>query len=209
LSNEKHITASCVISDLTVFKNGEQRFESREASLNDFLVSAYRYFDLQYAKFFKMDTLSRLGWLANEVLLRDSFDIEKYRPEAVGIVLSNANSSLDTDVKYFETTKSIASPAQFVYTLPNIVIGEISIKHRFKGENAFFITEQFDAAFMEQYVSSLLDDNILQCCICGWVDVLNEDHNATLFLIEKDKRPNSVNFTAGNLNSIKEGPNLQ
>jgi hypothetical protein len=209
LSNEKHITASCVISDLTVFKNGEQRFESREASLNDFLVSAYRYFDLQYAKFFKMDTLSRLGWLANEVLLRDSFDIEKYRPEAVGIVLSNANSSLDTDVKYFETTKSIASPAQFVYTLPNIVIGEISIKHRFKGENAFFITEQFDAAFMEQYVSNLLDDNILQCCICGWVDVLNEDHNATLFLIEKDKRPNSVNFTAGNLNSIKEGPNLQ
>lgn len=209
MSNEKHITASCVISDLTVFKNGEQRFESREASLNDFLVSAYRYFDLQYPKFFKMDTLSRLGWLANEVLLRDSFDIEKYRPETVGIVLSNANSSLDTDVKYFETTKSIASPAQFVYTLPNIVIGEISIKHRFKGENAFFITEQFDAAFMEQYVSSLLDDNILQCCICGWVDVLNEDHNATLFLIEKDKRPNSINFTAGNLKSIKEGPNLQ
>jgi hypothetical protein len=127
----------------------------------------------------------------------------------VGIVLSNANSSLDTDVKYYETTKSIASPAQFVYTLPNIVIGEISIKHRFKGENAFFITEQFDAAFMEQYVSSLLDDNILQCCICGWVDVLNDDHNATLFLIEKDKSPNSVNFTAGNMNSIREAPILK
>jgi hypothetical protein len=209
LSNENHITASCVISDRAVFKNGEKLFENREASLNDFLVSAYRHFDLQYPKFFKMDSLSRLGLLANEVMLKDNFDKAKYLPEAVGIVLSNANSSLDTDVKYYETTKSIASPAQFVYTLPNIVIGEISIKHRFKGENAFFITEQFDAAFMEQYVSSLLDDNILQCCICGWVDVLNDDHNATLFLIEKDKSPNSVNFTAGNMNSIREAPILK
>jgi hypothetical protein len=89
-----------------------------------------------------------------------------------------------------------------VYTLPNIVIGEISIRHQFKGENAFFIAAEFDAGFIEQYVSNLLNNNILQCCICGWVDVLDDKYNATLFLIEKDKSNNSVNFTKENLDKI-------
>ena len=149
-----------------------------------------------------MDNLSKLGWLANEVLLQGSFDKAKYKPEDIGIVLSNANSSLDTDTRYFETTKTIASPALFVYTLPNIVIGEISIRHHFKGENSFFVTGKFDAGFIEQYVNNLVNNNILQCCICGWVEVLDDNYNATLFLIEKDKSPNSVNFTKENLNKI-------
>ncbi len=149
-----------------------------------------------------MDNLGKLGWLANEVLLQGSFDKEKYKPKDTGIVLSNANASLDTDIKYYDTTKTFASPALFVYTLPNIVIGEISIRHRFKGENAFFIFEEFDAAFIEQYVSNLVNNNILQCCICGWVEVLDNCYNATLFLVEKDKSANSVNFTKENLNKI-------
>jgi len=202
LKTETYISASCVISNQVVYKNGLPVFEENEADQSEFLIAAYRHFDLQYPKFFKMDNLSKLGWLANEILLQGNFDKEKYRPEEVGIVLSNANSSLDTDIKYYETTKTMASPAQFVYTLPNIVIGEISIRHHFKGENAFFIFNSFDAGFIEQYVSNLINNNILQCCICGWVDVLDNEYNASLFLIEKDKSANSVNFTKENLNKI-------
>lgn len=179
-------------------------FTGKEPELSEFLVAAYRHFELQYPKFHKMDNLCKLGWLANEVLLKESFDKEKYKPEDIGIVLSNASSSLDTDIKYYETAKTIASPAQFVYTLPNIVIGEISIRHGFKGENAFFIAEQFDAAFIEQYVNNLVYNNILQCCICGWVEVLGNTFNATLFLIEKDKSSNSVIFTKENLIKIHQ-----
>jgi hypothetical protein len=68
-------------------------------------------------------------------------------PYATGIVLSNSNASLDADIKYYDSVANIPSPALFVYTLPNIVIGEISIKHSFKGENAFFIFDSFDARF--------------------------------------------------------------
>jgi hypothetical protein len=199
---ENYITASCIVNNHIVYKNGQQIFAEKELDLPEFLVAAYRHFEWQYPKFFKMDNLSKLGWLANEILLQGSFDKEKYMPDEVGIVLSNANSSLDTDIRYFETTKTMASPAQFVYTLPNIVIGEISIRHYFKGENAFFIFDAFDAEFIEQYVSNLINNNILQCCICGWVDVLDDKYNATLFLIEKDKSTNSVNFTKENLNKI-------
>ena len=202
MKTENHITASCIINNNIICKNGLPLFEEKGLELAEFLTAAYRYFEGQYPKFYKMDNLSKLGWLANEVLLQDNFNKEKYKPEEVGIVLSNANASLDTDIKYYETTKIMASPAQFVYTLPNIVIGEISIRHQFKGENAFFIFKDFNAGFIEQYVSNLINNNILQCCICGWVDVLNEKYNATLFLIEKDKTANSVNFTKENLNKI-------
>jgi hypothetical protein len=89
-----------------------------------------------------------------------------------------------------------------VYTLPNIVIGEISIKNKFKGENAFFVFETFDAAFIQQYVAYLLNNNILQACICGWVDVLQEDYKAVLCLVEKDADLTSAPFSAENLNNI-------
>ncbi len=202
MSAKIYITASCKITGQEIYKNEQSVFKSSKSDLAQFLLEAYRHFILDYPKFHKMDNLSKLGWLANEILLQDSFDKEKYMPDEVGIVLSNANSSLDTDIRYYETTKTMASPSQFVYTLPNIVIGEISIRHYFKGENAFFIFDAFDAEFIEQYVSNLINNNILQCCICGWVDVLDEKYNATLFLIEKDKSANSVNFTKENLNKI-------
>ena len=202
MSANIYITASCKISEQIIYKNGQPVFESIKTDLPEFLLEAYRYFALDYPKFYKMDNLSKLGWLANEVLLQDSFDKTKYKPADTGIVLSNANASLDTDFKYYDTTKTFASPALFVYTLPNIVIGEISIRHHFKGENAFFIFDAFDAAFIEQYVSNLINNNILQCCICGWVDVLDNNYDATLFLAETDKSTNSVNFTKENLNKI-------
>jgi hypothetical protein len=202
LKTENHITASCIISNHIIYKNEKPVFENKGTELPEFLLSAYRHINIQYPKFYKMDNLCKLGWLANEVLLKDSFNATKYKPEDVGIVLSNANASLDNDIKYLETTKEIASPALFVYTLPNIVIGEISIRHTFKGENAFFIFEEFDAGFIEQYVSNLLDNDILQCCICGWVELLKDDYKAALFLIEKDKSTDSVNFTKENLTKI-------
>ena len=77
-----------------VYKNGQSVFEQKELELPAFFMAAYRHFNLQYPKFFKMDNLSKLGWLANEILLEASFNKEKYKPEDVGIVLSNANAKI-------------------------------------------------------------------------------------------------------------------
>lgn len=198
------ITASCIISKNAVYKNAEKIFENQEAVAPDFLSSVYRHFDIKYPKFYKMDNLSKLGWLAAEILLKDNFIASKYKTEDIGIVLSNTNSSLDTDIRYYETAKSIASPSLFVYTLPNIVIGEICIRHHFKGENAFFICEQFDGEFIEQYVTNLINNNILQACICGWVELLNNEYKTVLFLVEKVALAHSILFTNENINKIYE-----
>ena len=196
-----------MISGHVVYKNGKAVFENKAVDLNDFLVSVYHHFEIKYPRFYKMDNLGKLGWLATEILLKDSFNTSDYKPQAVGIVLANASSSLDTDIKYYETAKDIASPALFVYTLPNIVIGEISIRHHFKGENAFFITEKFDAGFMEDYVSNLLNNNILQACICGWVELLDDQYKTVLFLVEKEKTGTGELFTKENLNKIYQSEN--
>ena len=135
-----------------------------------------------------------------------SFKKENYQPEQVGLILANANSSLDNDIKYFESTKDIASPSLFVYTLPNIVIGEICIRNNFKGEHAFYIQDNFDADFTDKQVSYLLNNDILQACICGWVDVLEDKYKAVLFLVEKKNRGSSVVFSADNMNGIFKKP---
>jgi hypothetical protein len=207
LLNEIYISASCVIENNIVYKDGQPLFRNEKIELSQFLIAAYNHFEINYPKFYKMDGLSKLGVLAADVLLKDDLTIENYKAEDIGIVLSNANASLDTDIKYFETVKDIASPALFVYTLPNIVIGEISIKHRLKGENAFFIAEKFDVDFIQQYVSNMFSNNILEACICGWVEVLGSRYKTVLYLVEKNKSNKSLDFTRENINKIYENNN--
>jgi len=177
-------------------------FTHDASSPADFLLSVYQNFQLSYPKFYKMDVLSKLGWLASEVLLMDGFNKEAYHPAEVGVVLSNANSSLDSDLKYMKSVADIASPALFVYTLPNIMIAEISIRNGFKGEGAFFISEKFDAPFIKSYVNNLFSNSNIKCCICGWVDVLVNDYKAVLFLVEKVQKENALLFSENNMDSI-------
>ena len=175
-------------------------FAANADSIQSFLLSAYQYLKIDYPKFYKMDNLSKLGFLASEVLLKD--ENLKVNQDKIGIVLTNANSSLDADEKYFQSIKEMASPALFVYTLPNIVMGEICIRNKFKGENSFFVFDTFNAKFLAQYVGELFNNNIIQLCIAGWVDVLDENYKAVLFLISKNKAENALLFNEDNMNTI-------
>jgi hypothetical protein len=218
----EQITASCVIRDRQLYRNGRLIWEKPHTGQADFLLAAYAQFGFQYPKFYKMDQLSKLGWLACELLLSEGaaapvsaasdaggadkgFDAGRYQPEDVAVVLSNSNASLDTDYKYFATVKDIPSPALFVYTLPNIVIGEICIRHKFKGENAFFIFEAFDAEFIAGYVRDLIRNGNARVCICGWVELLAESYSAALFLVED--RPAGLSFSAAGMTRIIDTKN--
>ncbi len=185
LKEELKITAAVSIQTGTIKKNAVELFHVENSTAEAFLLSAYKNTGQAYPKFHKMDGLSKLGWLAAEYLLKDRNLNEEIGAVNVGLVLANRNSSLDADQKYYQSVASMPSPALFVYTLPNIVMGEICIRNNFKGENAFFIQESFDADFIKQYVGGLLNNNILQACICGWVDFLGEEYEAVLMLVEK------------------------
>ena len=104
------------------------------------LVELYRRFAGDYPKFFKMDTLCRLGFIAAEILLKEK--ISKCENEKISIILANRSASIKNDTDYLATISEgnyYPSPALFVYTLPNIVTGEIAIRHHIQGETSFYI----------------------------------------------------------------------
>ena len=70
-----------------------------------------------------------------------------FAPLEMGMLLANAASSLHTDIRHQQLIDregdQAASPAVFVYTLPNVVSGEICIRHKIQGEtNLFLITRR-------------------------------------------------------------------
>lgn len=202
-----YITGSCIIRGHSVTLNGQLIWEANGGvELQEFLRSGYDRFSGQYPKFHKMDALSKLGWLAAEVLLKDTA-IASLAPEQTGMVLSNRSSSLDTDLRYYATVKDFASPALFVYTLPNIVMGEISIRHGFKGENTFFVSPAFDTALMSSYPAQLLAETPLEACICGWVEVMEQQYEVALFLVENTQRGNSILLTEAALTALYQQNN--
>jgi hypothetical protein len=198
------ITSFCRIHQNKLLLNGETLFEMPVATLDEFMEGAYRVLNPAYPKFFKMDRLSKLGFLASEVLLGGK--VGRFSPASVALVLSNAHASLDTDVRYFETTKTFASPALFVYTLPNIVAGEICIRHGLKGENAFFISALFDAALLADYVDLVLAHQKTQACVAGWIDVMHNDGEVFLYLAEKTSEK-SMDHSANTIFNLYQGWN--
>lgn len=207
LSTKNHITTSCVISQHRVCKNGETLFKGVQTDVHTFLPAIYQHFQFSYTRFYKMDHLSKLGWLASEILMKDSFSRDNYQSWQVGMVIANANASLDSDLKYILSVSDIPSPALFVYTLPNIMVGEICIRNHFTGEAAFFISPGFDAAFMEVYVDNLLNNMSLSACICGWVDLIDEEYKAVLFLVEKGCSEGEIPFDKQQMNKIFDNDN--
>ena len=184
------ITGSCHIRHRKIVVNNVIVYQSTEGNLDQFLENAYAYFKINYPRFYKMDKLSKIGFLAAEMIMAGN-DFKRYEPDHKNLVLANASASLDTDLRYAGSAKNLPSPALFVYTLPNIVAGEICIRHTIKGENAFFISKAFDAALMEFYVASTLAHHANDghhhspsCCLAGWVDLLQEDHDVFLYLVE-------------------------
>jgi hypothetical protein len=188
---ETNITASCTIREHRIYLNGELVYEHPVPtdSLNDFLIAGYRHFEVQYPKFFKMDALCKLAFLTAELLLPATGIRERISTGDIGIVLANKSSSLLTDLSHQQSIQNPAnhfpSPAVFVYTLPNIMIGEVSIRHQLTGENTLFVADAFEPDTLGSYVDLLLDEEISQACLCGWIEADAAAYESFFYLVEK------------------------
>jgi len=176
------------IKNNRIFLNGTEIYENKNVDFSTFMKSAYKDFDINYSKFFKMDRLSKLAFLAADILLNHEKTLFE-KEENIAIVLSNRASSLDTDRKHQTSIKNqenyFPSPAVFVYTLPNICIGEISIRHKLYSENSFFIFDSFNPDYLFDYSNNLLQTNKAKKALCGWVELDNGQYEAFLYLVEE------------------------
>ncbi len=180
----------CHIKNNSIYVDGKFLFSDKEAKgLKPFTKSIYRYLKPSYNKFFKMDEISKLGFLAAEVLLSD-IDLSSYNEEDVAIILSNSHSTLITDQNHQVTIDDFdnffPSPSVFVYTLPNIMIGEISIRHKLKGENTFFIVEKFNAELITNHINSLFLTHKSKAFVGGWINQSENDYEAFLYFADED-----------------------
>ena len=160
-----------------------------DTTAGSMLTALYKRYVRNYPRFHKMDRLCQLGFLASELLLSQ----ENPRHEASAdraVILFNHSSSTWADSAYQQTIKVGAdyfpSPSLFVYTLPNIVCGEIALRNGYHAETAFYILGSKDEAMIHHIVQSAFADQTLQSAVTGWVDYVDDDKfEADLKLINK------------------------
>lgn len=142
------------------------------------LTELYRKWVGDYPKFFKMDTLSKLGFLLTEMLVHDEPDRFTFREDRAVLVFSR-EGCVANDRHYAESMKDFPSPALFVYTLPNIVSGEIAIRNKWGGESSAYILESYDEARIWELVRQAFQDKCTKSALVAWIDCISDNDFVT------------------------------
>jgi hypothetical protein len=105
-----------------------------------------------------------------------------------------------------KTLEYIASPALFVYTLPNLVLAEICIKNGFKGENIFLVSDIPEANLFYRHINQQFAQQTAKACLAGWIEILDQSYSCTLFAVEmpEHKSENQIEFNITNINKLFE-----
>lgn len=182
-----HITPQGVWLDGKVFAIDK---EGKQSSL---LTALYKQIIGNYPKYYKMDGLCRLGFVASELLLkaeRDEGSFTEDTNKTRAIVFFNRSSSIASDKKYLasiaEKDNYFPSPSVFVYTLPNIVTGEIAIRNGYHGETSFYILPHKNELLMQDIIETTFMDEQTTSILTGWLDYEDSEHfEADLYIAYK------------------------
>ena len=143
------------------------------------ITNLYKRYVTDYPKFYKMDPLARLGLVATEMLL----SVEKHQAlpnDRRGIVFFNKYGSAHADHEFLKTISFAdnfyPSPSLFVYTLPNIVNGEIALRNHYHGETAFYVLPQKDDKLMKEVIDATFEGSCLDTLIAGWLEYIDDDN---------------------------------
>ena len=151
-----------------------------DATGKDLLTALYHQYVGDYPKYYKMDPLSRLGFIASELLLQAEGAERFVACDDRAVIFFNHSSSVCADRQYLETIADkdncFPSPSVFVYTLPNIVTGEIAIRNGYHGETSFYILPRRDECLMQQILQASSLDPTTHSILCGWLDYEDDTH---------------------------------
>lgn len=166
-----------ILDQRKLWERKEELGEQEGQEHHSLLTFLYKQMIGNYPKFYKMDGLSRLGFVASEILLNaEKGETDKER----AIIFFNHSSSIASDRNYKESINDkdnyFPSPSIFVYTLPNIVTGEIAIRNHFHGETSFFILPDKDERMMEEILQASCRDAQSKSFLTGWIDYEDERH---------------------------------
>lgn len=157
-----------------------------------FVTEIYKQLIGNYPRFYKMDLLCRLGFVASELLLKAEGTDPYSTPESRAVALIGHSGSICADRNYLQSFVNpndyYPSPERFVYTLPNIVTGEIAIRNHYHGETAFYMLPWRDNDIIRQLLCSTLADQATKSIIGGWLNCDDEEHfEADINIIIKEQ----------------------
>jgi hypothetical protein len=172
------------------------------------ITEIYRKYCNDYPKFFKMDMLSKVGFVASELLLNNEGNRFVEREDRA-VVLLNKSASICDDIQYQKTIQSkdnyYPSPSVFVYTLPNIVTGEIAIRNKYYGETSFLVIDDFDSETIQEVIEMAFQDEETTSVLGGWLECKNEnDFEALVFIVEKQGEDNQKQWNKENILRIRK-----
>ena len=141
-----------------------------------------------------MDILCRLGFIAAELLMDGISAANDAADAAAGtlrtecaIVVGSHSGSIASDRQFQRTIAPdsfFPSPAVFVYTLPNIVTGEIAIRHHIVAETACYLLPQRDDALMLRLARTACAERAVRHVMALWLEAPDDAHfhaSATLY----------------------------
>lgn len=172
-------------SDKDFYRNNDK------ADMITFAKNIYKSLEIDYPKFYKMDLLAKLGFLSTEILLQKA-ELSVEEKENLALFMLSSYSSLSTDCNYQATIgdEYFPSPAVFVYTLPNIVLGEICIRHKIYGENTCIISENKNNENFINIIDSTYSTSDTNHAIVLFVDDFNDINYAEAYLINRSNYKN-------------------
>jgi hypothetical protein len=193
------ILAHSYVCPKGVYLNGKQLFDT--TGEENPLKSSYQQLGVDYPKFYKMDVLSKMAFIGTEILL-PFFPKELDQENDLQLIFANNSASQNTDNLFVESYEQLnkPSPSLFVYTLPNIVTGELCIRHKWYGENCFFVEDAFNPAHFSEWSQIALNKGN-NSCLCAWVEAkTNGEQECFLFLLtNSENEEHSIEFELSTL----------
>ncbi len=133
-------------------------------------------FDSEAQRFARMDWLSRLGLMAVE-LLDTRFEAWAAQDrEQTAVCVETTCGCLTSDAEFLQ----LARPSVFAYTLPSTVIGEICIRHRFKGPMLCLMSSGESTRTVIDEAAVWLREGEAKACLCVGCEAVSPDAAALL-----------------------------
>lgn len=130
--------------------------------------------------------ISRLVMVGTEPFFLPGGLLHEVDKDTIGVVLMGRNGSALTDERYFGQilNEELASPALFVHTLPNIAMGELSIRHRLHGSGLCLMAERPEPSQLETACTMVARTDHAKWLICGWADTFADQAEAIFILLD-------------------------
>ena len=149
----------------------DQQLADGTGSADECLSNAWNAVGVDHPRFHRADRLSRLVLLCTEPFFVPLMD-ERMK-DGTAMVIMGRHGSLDTDERYYDQLRDegLASPGLFVYTLANIAMGELSIRHGLHGPGLCLLNEEPDVDQLRSACAHMLATPGVQRVVCGWADI--------------------------------------